>query len=90
MRWEQWIDNSTTLEKDFSGYIQKKVIRKGATTTEVQGHLTKAKRNLLFSRRVIDEFQDFYEWTFFFYSKPLIFLIKNNQKNHKFNSSIFI
>ena len=66
-KWEQWIERSDVLEKDFAGYLRKRVVRKGATSIEVQGHLRKAKRNLLFSRRVIDELQDFYEWTFISY-----------------------
>jgi uncharacterized protein (UPF0332 family) len=66
-KWEQWLENPNILKKDFTGYVQRKVIRKGATKIEVQGHLRKAKRNLLFSRKVIDEFKDFYEWTFISY-----------------------
>ena len=62
-KWEQWVKNPDGLKKDFARFLQKRVIREGATATEAKGHLRKAKRNLLFSRRIIDEFQDFYEWT---------------------------
>ncbi|MEK6864576.1 MAG: HEPN domain-containing protein [Nanoarchaeota archaeon] len=62
-KWELWLENKNLLEADFKGYIKKKAIRIGATKIEVEGHLHKAKRNLLFSRRVIDEFNSFYEWS---------------------------
>lgn len=62
-KWELWLGNKSLLESDFKRYMQKRVIRIGATRIEVEGHLHKAKRNLLFSKRVIDEFNGFYEWT---------------------------
>lgn len=60
--WEHWLNKKNILENDFKSYIKKKIIRKGATSLEIQGHLKKAKRNLQFSRKVIDEFKDYYEW----------------------------
>ena len=62
-KWELWIKNRKLLEKDFDSHLKKKTIRDGATTIEVKGHLSKAKRNLNFSRRVIDDLKDFYEWS---------------------------
>jgi len=62
-KWEIWLNNRQTLDFDFKQYLQKKSIRDGATKIEVNGHLHKAKRNLLFSRRIIDDLNDFYEWT---------------------------
>ncbi|MDI6738422.1 MAG: HEPN domain-containing protein [Nanoarchaeota archaeon] len=62
-KWELWLENRNLLESDFRGYIKKMVIRTGASSIEVEGHLHKAKRNLQLSRRIIDEFKDFYEWS---------------------------
>tara|TARA_Y100000310_G_scaffold342077_1_gene443638 strand:- start:771 stop:1289 length:519 start_codon:yes stop_codon:yes gene_type:complete len=62
-KWELWIKRRKSLEKDFDNYLKKKTIREGATEIEVKGHLSKAKRNLNFSRRVIDDLKDFYEWS---------------------------
>lgn len=62
-RWELWIENNKLLEDDFKRFIENKTIRKGSTELETLGHLKKAKRNLHFSRRVIDEFKEFYEWS---------------------------
>lgn len=62
-RWELWLSNRSLLESDFKRYLNKKIIRIGATKIEVEGHLFKAKRNLQLSRRIIDEFKDFYEWS---------------------------
>jgi len=63
MKWETWVKNSKILETDFGRYLNKGTIRKGATDNEIMGHLHKAKRNLLLSRRILDELQDFYEWS---------------------------
>lgn len=62
-KWELWVKKRKLLEKDFDNYLKKKTIREGATNIEVKGHLSKAKRNLNFSRRVIDDLKDFYEWS---------------------------
>lgn len=61
-KWEIWINDKRKLEMDFDNYLRKKVIRKEATKLEVEGHLNKAKRNLRFARRIIDDFKDYYEW----------------------------
>jgi len=61
-KWELWLENINALDKDFIYYLKKKIIRKGATKLEVEGHLNKAKRNLRFAKRVIDDFGDYYEW----------------------------
>lgn len=62
-RWEIWLKNPNMLDSDFNQYMQRKTIRNGATKTEVEGHLHKAKRNLHFSRRILDDLKDFYEWS---------------------------
>ena len=43
-------------------YVAREVIQQGATKIEQHGHLHKAKRNLHFSRRIIDDVKDFHEW----------------------------
>jgi len=62
-KWEIWIQNRNALEKEFKHYLKRKTIREGATKIEVEGHLNKAKRNLRFSRSVLDDLKDFYEWS---------------------------
>ena len=62
-KWEIWIKNRNTLEKDFKNYLKREAIRGGANKIEVEGHLNKAKRNLRFSRSVLDDLKDFYEWS---------------------------
>lgn len=60
--WEIWLTNRKAAERTIQAYIRRGVIREGATKIETQGHMHKAKRNLHFSRRVVDELKDFYEW----------------------------
>ena len=62
-KWEIWVQNRNALEKEFNNYLKRKTIREGATKIEVEGHLNKAKRNLRFSRSVLDDLKDFYEWS---------------------------
>ena len=62
-KWEIWVQNRNALEKEFKNYLKRKTIREGATKLEVGGHLNKAKRNLRFSRSVLDDLKDFYEWS---------------------------
>ena len=62
-KWEIWIKERNALEKDFKNYLRRETIREGATKIEVEGHLNKAKRNLQFSRGVLDDLKDFYEWS---------------------------
>ena len=62
-KWEIWVQNRNALEKEFKNYLKRKTIREGATKIEVEGHLNKAKRNLRFSRSVLDDLKDFYEWS---------------------------
>ncbi|MBI4140286.1 HEPN domain-containing protein [Candidatus Woesearchaeota archaeon] len=62
-KWEIWVNNRNALEKDFKNYLRGETIREGATKIEVEGHLNKAKRNLRFSRSVLDDLKDFYEWS---------------------------
>src|SRR3989344_6695033 len=62
MKWEMWLKDRNILDNDFSIYLKKKIIRKEATEFEIEGHLSKAKRNLRFARKIIDEFKDYYEW----------------------------
>src|SRR3989338_2818860 len=62
-RWEIWVKNRNALEKDFKNYLRRETIRDGATKIEVEGHLNKAKRNLRFSKSVLDDLKDFYEWS---------------------------
>ncbi len=62
-KWEIWVQNRNALEKEFKNYLKRKTIREGATQIEVEGHLNKAKRNLRFSRNVLDDLKDFYEWS---------------------------
>lgn len=62
-RWEIWVDDKEKLEKDFNNYLRKKVIREQATKLEVEGHLKKAKRNLRFARRIIEDLKDYYGWS---------------------------
>ena len=66
-RWEIWAENEKVLNRDFSAYLRKKAIRKGATALEAKGHLAKAKRNLYFARRIIDDLKGFYEWAIIAY-----------------------
>lgn len=62
-RWELWLENRGLLDRDFNNYLKKNLIRKEATKTEIEGHLNKAKRNLRFARRIIDDFKEYYEWS---------------------------
>src|SRR3989344_2113392 len=62
-KWEIWIKNRNALEKDFKNYLRRETIREGATKTEIEGHLDKAKRNLRFSRSVLDDLKEFHEWS---------------------------
>ncbi|MDP3640670.1 MAG: HEPN domain-containing protein [Nanoarchaeota archaeon] len=62
-KWELWIEKRNLLEKDFKNYLKRETIRERATEIEVEGHLHKAKRNLRFSRGVLDDLKDFYEWS---------------------------
>lgn len=96
-KWEIWLGNRSLLESDFKTYMKKRVIRIGATKIEVEGHLHKAKRNLQFSRRVIDEFNDFYEWTIVSYyyavyqaALALCALKGYNTKSHAATISILV
>lgn len=61
--WELWAENSELLESDFNNYLKKKIIRKESTKLEIDGHLNKAKRNLRFAKRIIEDFKDYYEWS---------------------------
>lgn len=62
-KWELWVKNRNILEKDFKNYLRRETIREGATKIEIEGHLNKAKRNLRFSRSVLDDLKDFHEWS---------------------------
>lgn len=62
-KWELWLKNRKLLEANFRNYLKRETIRQGATNIEIEGHLAKAKRNLHFSRKIIDDFKDFYEWS---------------------------
>jgi len=66
-KWEIWIKNRKLLDSDFNKYLLRETIQRGATKIEVEGHLQKAKRNLHFSRRIIDDLKDFYEWSIISY-----------------------
>lgn len=89
-KWELWIKKRKLLEKDFKNYLKKKTIREGATDIEVKGHLSKAKRNLNFSRRVIDDLKDFYEWSIvsYYYSVYQAALALSALKGYKTKSHI--
>ncbi len=62
-RWQIWMEDVKLIEMDFDRFVQKKLIRKGASNLEIEGHLNKAKRNLRFARRIIDDFKEYYEWS---------------------------
>lgn len=62
-KWEIWVTNKNALEKDFNNYVRKETIRTGASTLEMEGYLNKAKRNLRFSRALLDDLKEFYEWS---------------------------
>ncbi len=62
-KWEIWVKNRNALEKEFKHYLKKETIREGATKIEIEGHLNKAKRNLRFSRAILDDLKNFYEWS---------------------------
>ena len=66
-KWEVWLKNREKPDYAFKNYLARKIIRKGATIIEVKGHLHKAKRNLHFSRRIIDDLKGFYEWAIIVY-----------------------
>lgn len=89
-KWELWVKKRKLLEKDFDNYLKKKTIREGATNIEVKGHLSKAKRNLNFSRRVIDDLKDFYEWSIvsYYYSVYQAALALCSLKGYKTKSHI--
>lgn len=53
-KWETWLKNRDILDRDFKDYLKRETIREGATAIEVNGHLSKAKRNLHFARRILD------------------------------------
>ena len=71
-KWEIWVQNRNVLEKDFKNYLRRETIRDGATKIEVEGHLNKAKRNLRFSRSVLDDLKEFYEWSIVGITMPFI------------------
>ena len=66
-KWQLWIEDSKLINREFNHYLIKKTIRKGATRLEMEGHLNKAKRNLIFAKKVIDDFKDYYEWSIISY-----------------------
>ncbi|MDP3640181.1 MAG: HEPN domain-containing protein [Nanoarchaeota archaeon] len=89
-KWELWIKNRDALERDFKNYLKKGTIRKGATNIEIEGHLSKAKRNLRFSRRILDDLKDFYEWSIvsYYYSVYQAGLALCAMKGYKTKSHI--
>lgn len=89
-KWEIWIKNRNALEKDFKNYLKKGTIREGATKIEVEGHLNKAKRNLRFSRAILDDLKDFYEWSIisYYYSMYQAALALCAMKGYKTKSHI--
>lgn len=66
-KWKVWIKNEKLVNKDFKNYLKRKTIREEATEIEIKGHLSKAKRNLRFARKIIDELKDFHEWSIIAY-----------------------
>lgn len=94
-KWQTWMKNEKILDKDFENYKRKKIIREGATITEVFGHISKAKRNLQFSRKVIDELKEFYEWpivSYYYavYQSALALCALKNYKTKKHLATIAI
>lgn len=89
-KWESWIKNRTSLEKDFKNYLKRETIREGASIIEVEGHLNKAMRNLRFSRSVLDDLKDFYEWSIvsYYYSVYQAALALCATKGYKTKSHI--
>ncbi len=89
-KWELWIKNRNILEKDIKNYLKRETIRGGATKIEVEGHLNKAKRNLRFSRRILDDLKDFYEWSIisYYYSVYQAALALCAMKGYKTKSHI--
>ena len=89
-KWEIWINGRNTLEKDFKDYLRRETIREGATKIEVEGHLNKAKRNLRFSRSILDDLKDFYEWSIvsYYYSVYQAALALCATKGYKTKSHI--
>lgn len=89
-KWEIWIKNKIALEKDFKNYLKKETIRKGATPLEVEGHLKKAKRNLQFSKSILEDLKDFYEWSIvsYYYSVYQAALALCATKGYKTKSHI--
>ncbi len=61
------MENEDIAKRDFNNFLKKKMIIKGATEIEVEGHLNKARRNLLFAKEVIDELKGYYEWSLVIY-----------------------
>ena len=82
--------NRAVLEKDFKHYLKRETIREGATKIEIEGHLNKAKRNLRFSRGVLDDLKDFYEWSIvgYYYAVYQAGLALCALKGHKTKSHI--
>ena len=60
-KWKVWIKNEKLVNKDFKNYLKRKTIREEATEIEIKGHLSKAKRNLRFARKIIDELKNYRE-----------------------------
>lgn len=93
-KWELWIKNRNVLEKDFKNYLKKETIRAGATKIEVEGHLNKAKRNLRFSRSIIDDLKGFYEWSLFriiiLFTKPLWHYAQRKDTKLKVTLQLFL
>ncbi|MEK6937807.1 MAG: HEPN domain-containing protein [Nanoarchaeota archaeon] len=89
-KWELWVKNRNILEKDFQNYLKRETIREGATKIEVEGHLNKAKRNLRFSRSILDDLKDFYEWSIvsYYYSVYQAALALCAMKGYKTKSHI--
>jgi len=66
-KWKIWIENEKLLNRNFRTYLKRQTIRKEATEIETKGHISKAKRNLRFARKILDELKDFYEWSIIAY-----------------------
>ncbi len=66
-KWEDWINNQKTMEKNFTRFLKLGIIRQGTSENEAKGHLTKAKRNLLFSYQITNKLGGFFEWAIISY-----------------------
>lgn len=62
-KWELWLKSEKALEKDINAYVRRKVITSVSSPVYVSGHLAKANSNLKFAYKIVETFNDYYDWS---------------------------